>query len=345
MPRSDLTDVFAALGTVVLEPAGGAQFKLLTAPAAWLQTLSTPSPAEAGLLVLRDDSAYLQHFLLDAREFWDRAVAGRLRSGPWIESGTAPETGALEAEALWHNGHAFLLITHLAEAYEEKVRLLQSAREHLLSEERLEREVRRRTAAIRQREEEIAIRLLGAARRRDEETGSHVRRIGLYSAALGTALGWDASRVDDIRVSAPMHDIGKIGIPDAILLKPGRLTPDEYRIMQQHTVIGAAMLGGSDVPLLNMGCEIALCHHEKWDGSGYPHGLRGEQIPIAGRIVAIVDVYDAMVHRRIYKDPIPEVEVLRTMADGAGRHFDPELFALFLSIMPGIRGIRGTVQD
>src|SRR5665213_3576668 len=131
--------------------------------------------------------------------------------------------------------YAFLGIEHLAESYEQQVKVLQAAREHLLNEETLERAVDSRTAAIRQRAEEIAMRLLAAAGIRDEETGRHVRRVGLFAAAVGQALGWSAGRIADLRVAAPMHDIGKIGIPDAILLKPGKLTADEYRIMQQHT--------------------------------------------------------------------------------------------------------------
>jgi response regulator RpfG family c-di-GMP phosphodiesterase len=142
-----------------------------------------------------------------------------------------------------------------------------------------------------------------------------------------------------------MHDIGKIGIPDSILLKPGRLDPAELSVMQQHTVIGSGMLSGSEIPLLKMGSEIALCHHEKWDGSGYPQGLAGEAIPVAARIVAIVDVYDAMIHRRVYKDPIPEQSVLETMKNAAGRHFDPALFDVFMSILPTIRQIREQEGD
>jgi response regulator RpfG family c-di-GMP phosphodiesterase len=115
--------------------------------------------------------------------------------------------------------------------------------------------------------------------------------------------------------------------------------------MQRHTVIGAEMLGGSDIPLLNMGREIALCHHEKWNGAGYPSGLKGEDIPIAARIVAIVDVYDAMLSRRVYKDPIPESEVLSTMARAAGRDFDPTLFELFTRILPKIHQIRDAITD
>jgi HD-GYP domain-containing protein (c-di-GMP phosphodiesterase class II) len=142
-----------------------------------------------------------------------------------------------------------------------------------------------------------------------------------------------------------MHDIGKIGIPDAILRKPGALSEQEFRIMQDHTIIGARMLGDSDIPLLCMAREIALGHHEKWDGRGYPKRLVAEQIPIAARIVSIVDVYDAMVHRRVYKPAIPEIEVLAAMEQAAGRDFDPKLFEVFLAVLPAIRAIRDTHVD
>jgi HD domain len=354
MPRpnaSDDTDtaalasVFGALDLLVLRRVFDGSFVLMTEPTPWFHTLSYGEATKNGRVHLEGASAFLDNFLIDALEFWKCGLAGRLPSGAWVETGAAGESWPLEAQALLRNGDAFLVIEHLSDAYQERVRLLQAARNHLLSEEALEREVQKRTQSIQQREEEIAIRLLGAAGTRDEETGSHVRRIGLYSAALGEALGWDSARAANIRVAAPMHDIGKIGIPDAILLKPGRLTDDEFKIMRQHTVIGARMLGGSDIPLLNMGREIALCHHEKWDGSGYPNGLKGEEIPIAARIVAIVDVYDAMVHRRVYKTAIPEPEVLSTMARASGHHFDPVLFKVFIGILPLIRQIRDAVPE
>jgi putative two-component system response regulator len=340
-----LAGVFGAMDLVVLNRRFDGSFQLMAEPAEWFRALIREPMKTGALIRLEGASDYLDNFLIDALEFWARGRSGRVRSGAWLETGAAGKLWPLGAQALLRNGDAFLVIEYLSEAYEEQLKLLQAARNHLLNEEVLEREVHRRTAAIRQREEEIAIRLLVAAGMRDQETGAHVRRIGLFSAAVGEALGWDRSRTADIRVAAPMHDIGKIGIPDAILLKPGRLTDDEYRVMQQHTVIGARMLGGSDISLLNMSSEIALCHHEKWDGSGYPNGLRGEEIPIAARIVAIVDVYDAMVHRRVYKAAIPEFEVLDAMAQAAGRHFDPQLFEVFKGILPVIRQICDMVRD
>jgi putative two-component system response regulator len=335
-----LSAVLRGLDVSVFRRVDPATFILLTACPEWLEPLIPRSAAVGSRLSLHGKSEYLDHFLVDAHEFWGRTQSGRMSSGPWI-AGEWP----LEAQALVEDRQSFLVISHLGDAYRERVSLLQAARSHLLGEERLEREIRRRTQSIRDREEELAMRLLAAAGTRDEETGSHVRRIGLCSAAMGMALGWDDSRVADIRIAAPMHDIGKIGIPDSILLKPGRLDPAELRVMQQHTVIGSGMLSGSEIPLLKMGSEIALCHHEKWDGSGYPQGLAGEAIPVAARIVAIVDVYDAMIHRRVYKDPIPEQSVLETMKNAAGRHFDPALFDVFMSILPTIRQIREQEGD
>lgn len=338
-----LSAVLGAMNLVVAQRLADGSFLLMTEPGGWFYALCKAPVAVGEPIRFEGKSEYLENFLIDAADLWSAGHPGRIRSGTWLETDVTGMPWPLAAQALSRNGEAFLIVEYLSETYEEHVKLLQAARNHLLNEELLEREVDRRTAAIRRREEEIAIRLLAAAGSRDEETGAHVRRIGLYSEVIATALGWQSSRAADIRVAAPMHDIGKIGIPDSILLKPGRLTEEECRLMQQHTVIGASMLEGSDIPLLVMGREIALCHHEKVDGSGYPHRLKGDQIPIAARIVAIVDVYDAMVSRRVYKEPIPEPNVLDAMAQAVGKQFDPELFNVFVSVLPTIRQIRDSV--
>ena len=212
-------------------------------------------------------------------------------------------------------------------------------------QEHLENEVRRRTAEIRNREEEIALRLVAAAEHRDTDTGAHVRRIGRYSARLARALGWSPLAVDDLGVAAMMHDIGKIGVPDSILLKPGPLTPEEFTIIKQHTTIGARILQESRIPLLEMAHEIALSHHEWWNGNGYPERRAAEAIPDSARIVSVVDVYDALVHDRIYRPAMPEPEVLQLMRADRGAHFDPVIFDAFLDLLPEFRRIREAVRE
>ena len=194
-----------------------------------------------------------------------------------------------------------------------------------------EQRVREQTAAIRLGQEETIHRLLSASLGHDKETGTHIRRVGLLSEVLARVAGWSLLEAEDIRLAAAMHDIGKIGIPDAILCKPGPLNPQEFRIMQTHTVIGAEILSGSDAPILKMAEQIALNHHEHWDGGGYPAGLAGHAVPEAARIVAIVDVYDALTHDRVYRPAIPEEKVLAIMQQGVGIQFDPLLLAAFFS--------------
>jgi len=162
---------------------------------------------------------------------------------------------------------------------------------------------------------------------------------------MAEALGWDVAARADIRIAAPMHDIGKIGIPDRILLKPGKLTEEEFEEMKQHSAIGADMLSGTDIPLLEMASEIAMCHHEKWDGTGYPTGLSGKDIPESARITTIVDVYDALVHKRVYKEACTEGSALEVMQQMVGKHFDPELYEVFVTNLAKMREIKENYSD
>ena len=203
----------------------------------------------------------------------------------------------------------------------------------------LQKKVYEQTVDIRRANEEVIDRLVSAAQWSDEETGMHIRRTGLLSEVLARAAGWFGVDVEALRQAAPMHDIGKIGIPDAILQKPGKLTPEEFAVMKTHTRIGADILSGSKSPMLQMAREIALNHHERWDGKGYPRGLAGKAIPECARIVAIVDVYDALSHDRVYRPALPESEVLTIMQQGAGSHFDPLLMTFFFLHFSDIRRI------
>jgi putative two-component system response regulator len=233
-------------------------------------------------------------------------------------------------------------VRQLASALVAKWNLAQKANRTL---QQLEEMVREQTLAVNRAHEETIHRLVRASLCRDEETGAHIRRAGLYSEQLAAAVGWDAKRVDQIRLAAPMHDVGKIGIPDAILRKPGMLTPDEISILRTHTVIGANMLSGSTSPVLQMAREIAMYHHERWDGTGYPFGLVAHQIPEAARMVAIVDVYDALSHNRIYRKALPESEILEKMVDARGTHFDPRILDIFVCLLPEMRMIAQAVPD
>ncbi len=209
----------------------------------------------------------------------------------------------------------------------------------------LEQKVRERTAQVRRREEQIVLRLVSASGYRDDETGEHIRRIGLYAAAIARELGWEPQAAADMKLAAPMHDVGKIGIPDRILQKPGKLTQTEFEIMKTHTEIGGKILDDPEIPLLRLAREIALSHHEKWDGSGYPVGLAEEAIPESGRIIAVLDVYDALVYDRVYRSALPEEQALSIVSEGKGKHFDPRILDCFFSLLPEVRLIRQQVKE
>ena len=191
-----------------------------------------------------------------------------------------------------------------------------------------------------------AIQCLGkAAEFRDNETGMHVVRMSKTSARIAKELGWDEEQCDLLLNASPMHDIGKIGIPDHILLKPGSLDIDEWDIMQSHTAIGEKILSVSDSDLFKAAAEIAATHHEKWDGSGYPEGLIGEEIPIMSRIVALADTFDALISERPYKRPWPVQEAITYVRENSGKHFDPEIVTAFNNCINEILEISSSYSD
>ncbi len=224
----------------------------------------------------------------------------------------------------------------------------------------LERKVRERTSALEQSNKEIVLSLARAAEYRDEDTGGHVFRVSHYCHPLAKKLGMSPDECEVVFIASALHDLGKIGIPDRVLLKPGKLTSEEWVIVKQHCTIGAGILrrdhpvnrlvsgmegplpSGEPIsgnPLLHTAAQIALSHHEKWNGSGYPHALAGEQIPLEARIVALVDVFDALSTRRPYREAMSEEEAIRIIRASVGTHFDPEVHVAFEASLDEIRQI------
>ena len=207
------------------------------------------------------------------------------------------------------------------------------------------RDLQKSYEKIREGSLETIQRLTRAAEYRDEETGDHIQRMSLMTVAVARSLGLDQKVIDRLLYATPMHDIGKIGIPDHILLKPGKLNPDEWNIMKQHTTIGAKILKGSRIGFLRLGEVIALTHHERWDGSGYPQGLLGRAIPLVGRIVAIADVFDALTSKRPYKEALSLERSVAIIKEDTGTHFDPEITDAFLSVIDEIQDIQKQYQQ
>ncbi len=219
-------------------------------------------------------------------------------------------------------------------------------------QQHLEQKVAKRTEELRRAMKKIKLasldsiyRLSRAAEYRDEDTGAHIKRMSYYAAAIARRMGLDDETVEAILYAAPMHDIGKIGIPDRILLKPGRLDPDEWEIMKQHTTIGARILEGSDAEFIKLAKVIARTHHERWDGSGYPKGLKGSKIPLVGRLIGIVDVFDALISKRPYKDALSLEESFNIIKEGRGSHFDPAVVDVFFAVENEILSIREKYKD
>ncbi len=210
----------------------------------------------------------------------------------------------------------------------------------------LEGRVREQIDQIQASQNEIAMRLVAASDYREGDLGQHVRRIWHYAELLAGRMGHTQEDQTLIGLAAAMHDIGKVGIPDAILRKPARLNTDEWDVMKTHTTIGARILSGDDhIPLLRMSRDIALYHHERWDGSGYPRGLREKEIPLPARIVAVADVFDALTHSRVYKTAWPEEIAIQEMARERGRHFDPDVFDAFETNLSKIHEIQAANPD
>ena len=286
---------------------------------------------------------------IDGLEFIRRVRASHKHEDVPILMVTANNERGVRYEALECGANDFLTKPIDAHEFEPRVRNMLKLREaHLATRQRAETlsvAVRKATAAILDRERETITRLARAAEFRDPETGAHIQRMSQYSALIARQLGQARDFVDALMMAAPMHDVGKLGIPDNILLKPGRLTAEEFAVMKQHPQIGYDILKESSSSILRLGASIALTHHEKFDGSGYPQGLRGEAIPLVGRIVAVADVFDALTSKRPYKKAWPLEQARSFLVDNAGSHFDPDCVEALLSAWDEVTAIHDRHQD
>ena len=209
----------------------------------------------------------------------------------------------------------------------------------------LEKKIQERTEQLYQTQKDVIELVSRAVEYRDSETGTHTMRMSLYTLHLAEAVGLSPIECEIMSTASSLHDVGKIGIPDSILRKPGKLNPEEWTIMKTHTTIGSELLSGSDSKYLKLGQEIALTHHEKWDGSGYPKELKGERIPLGGRICGLCDVFDALTSKRPYKNAWPVDEALDEIKKGSGSHFDPAIVDCFFRVLPKIRKIYNQYGD
>ena len=313
--------------------------------------------AERAVLNL-DRSIFLAHFLEEAEEHWRRTSSGVLRSGPWVESDDTDAEFLLEASAVSLLEHKFLVVELLGTDLSQRRKLLQSVREKALQERRLRELVERRTREIALTQEAAIDGLASLSEMRDYETGGHIKRTQTYVRILAQRLSThpkfksflNDETIEMLYKSAQLHDIGKVGLPDRILLKRGKLTEDEFKDANQHPRLGREalvaaerMLGGNS--FLRLAKEIAYTHHEKWDGSGYPEGLRGEAIPIPGRLMAVADVYDALTSQRVYKAAFPHEKAVEIIVDGRGTHFDPDVVDAFLELKDEFELIAITFAD
>lgn len=252
---------------------------------------------------------------------------------------TADATVNTKRQALSLGAHDFL--TKPFEAFEVALRVKNLLRVRLAyrkletENDGLEAEVRKRTAELERTQFEIIERLAAATEYRDDDTHAHTNRVGEMSATVARLLGLNEAFAHDINFAAQLHDVGKIGISDTILLKPGKLTDEEFETMKKHTVMGANILKGGSTSIMRMAEEIALTHHERWDGRGYPHGLAGDNIPVSGRIVSVVDVWDALTHSRPYKEAWSHDKALNLIRDNAGTQFDPKVASVFIEYILG----------
>jgi putative two-component system response regulator len=330
----------------LLGEAGYHQIRSTTAPSEVLGLVASAPPdlivlklemaGGAGMAVLRMLSP-----VLEGRWFPILALTDQ-KEGPHIEE--AVENGAKDFVTVPHDSTQLLL--RIGNLLEMRFAQLELRKQNLM----LEAEIDARNQDLHEARIDVLRRLARAVEYRDDDGGQHPQRIGRTAAIIAAELGLAEGTVELIRHAAPLHDVGKIGVPDAILLKRGRLTPEEIGIMESHVAIGRTILTDSNSAVLEMAEQITLTHHEWWDGSGYPAGLKGEEIPLSGRIVALADTFDALVHERPYRSPLSIEQALEEIRKLSGRQFDPRVVRAFErldheSLMTRVEGDRPMAAD
>jgi putative two-component system response regulator len=314
-------------------------------------TFSDPHEGLAHCLKEEPDLIILDYMMpgMDGLELMRRLRAAPGRASVPILMITANDELEVRYKALQSGANDFLSKPIDRVEFQARARNMLALR---ASQKRLENqaswlaeEVLKATEEVRRRELETIMRLSKAAEFRDPETGAHLQRMAHYSWIIAVRLGLPVEQQQLILEAAPMHDVGKVGIPDSILLKPGRLNEQEFEIMKQHATMGHQILSGSGSPLLILAAVIALSHHEKFDGSGYPYGFVGEAIPQAARIVAVADVFDALTSARPYKKAWEVDRAVDYLKDNRGKHFDPQCVDVFLDKFDDILAVRQRFQD
>jgi putative two-component system response regulator len=319
---------------VVLEDPESAALLQRILEAAGYEDVQAPSdPLEFERIIARGDTdlVVLDLQLPDTDGF--EVLEKLVQKGVSVLVLTADDTPTTRRRALGLGARDF--VTKPLDRVEVLLRvgnLLQTRRLQRALEDRnqdLQRWVRARTADLEDARRETLERLAMAAEYRDDDTQQHTKRVGRTAALLAKQLGLSAETVEHLRYAAPLHDVGKIGLPDAVWLKPGGLTDHERKMLEEHTEIGARILSGSRSPILRLAEQIARTHHERWDGTGYPQRLEGDSIPLAGRITAVADVFDVLAHPRPHKKAWPLEKAVEEIIEQAGRQFDPEVVAAF----------------
>jgi putative two-component system response regulator len=315
------------------------ELTLNEAGARFLTTVSRPQDAPAVYEEFKPDVVLLDLWMPPVDGFYlmqqFQAIDGRERSVPIVML-TGDESEATKQRALESGVAEFLHkkfdMVELLLRLRNVLRAQQLYRQVQRQKSWLEETVRVRTRQLQAARREVLERLALAAEFRDDQTGEHTRRVGQLCAQIAQAMGEDPTFVEALGSAALLHDLGKIGIPDGLLRKTGPLTPEERTVMQEHTLIGATILTDCTEPVMRMARELALTHHERWDGAGYPHGLMGDDIPISGRIVSVADAFDAMISERPYKAPVLRSQAIHEIVACSGKQFDPEVVKAFLVV-------------